>query len=204
MEKTALVITINKFTSYFESNNYYTLHDSESDAKKHLEQVLVDNFKHLNIDFPDNLVDFEYQWFKQQYVKANSFSYKLFFSGKWSEPWDYDDIYDDVLVKLEEYEMANAPDFATMYGEPDPDVEASDNFTIENNEQTHEFETKLKEIISQAQNSKIKDDEVKDCPCERCQEGYAYQQMKKELECEYSKCVNVKQSNEKQSNEINL
>ena len=114
------------------------------------------------------------------------FRYKIFSNDIWSEPWDYDDLYDEILVKLEEYEIANVPDFSKMYGEPDPDVDADDNFTIENNEQTHEFETKLKEIICQAQNAKIKEDEVKDCPCAQCQEGYQLQQLKKQLESEQS------------------
>lgn len=122
----------------------------------------------------------------------------LSWNNKWSEPWDYDDIYDDVLVKLEEYEISNAPNFAKMYGEPDPDVDADDNFNIENTEHVHEFETKLKEIISQAQSVKIREDEIRDCHCEKCQEGYQAQQMKKELEKEYFS--NVKNA----QNEINL
>jgi len=201
MSNFGLIITINRYTNYFESANYHTTHDSVENAKNKLIQTLVDNFKHINIDFPNNLVDFEYHWFKQQYVKANAFTYKIFSNNNWTEPWDCDEIYDEVLSQLEEYEISNPPDFSKMYGEPDPDAEADDNFTVENNEQTHEFETKLKEIISQAQNVTIKDDEVKECPCEKCKEGYAYQQMKKELECEYSNCIKKTVSN---NQEINL
>jgi hypothetical protein len=184
MSKVGLIITINKFTNYFESNCYTILTDSLYNAKNELVLTLVENFKHINIDFPNNLNDFEYIWFKQQYVKANAFLYKVFSDDKWSEPWDYDDIYTDVLNILEEHEISNAPDFSKIYAEPDPDEDVSDNFTIENNEQTHEFETKLKEIISQAQSVKLKEDkdEVKDCPCENCKEGYHRQQMKKEIE----------------------
>ena len=189
MSNIGLIITINRFNTYFESNSYTTLHETIDDARNKLVETLVENFKYINIDFPNNLVDFEYIWFKEQYVNVNSFTYKLFLNNNWSEPWDSDDIYDDVLVKLEEYEIQNAPDFSKMYGEPNPDVEADDKFSIENNEQTHEFESKLKEIISQAQNCKTKEDEVKDCPCEKCQEGYIYQQMKKDLEQEYKNCV---------------
>jgi len=182
MNKIGLFLTVNKFSNYFESRTYTEVSENLDELKDKLIKILVDNFKQINIDFPDNLVDFEYHWFKQQYVKANSFTYKVFSDNKWNEPWDLDELYDDVLLKLEEYEIANVPDFSQMYGEPDPDVDIPDNFTIENNEQTHELEIKLKEIISNAQNSSGKSDEVKDCPCEKCQEGYKYQQVKKELE----------------------
>jgi hypothetical protein len=206
MSKIGLIITINKFTTYFESNTYTFVYDSVNDARNKLVEILVENFKYINIDFPNNLVDFEYIWFKQQYVNVNSFNYKVFLDNRWVEPWDSDDIYDDVLVKLEEYEIQNAPDFSKMYGEPDPDVDTDDKFNIENNEQTHEFESKLKEIISQAQNTKTKDDEVKDCPCEKCQEGYNYQKMKKELEQEYACCLQQKtnSSTVTTNSEINL
>jgi hypothetical protein len=201
MSKIGLIITINRFTSYFESNSRATLHETINDARNKLVEILVENFKHINIDFPNNLVDFEYLWFKQQYINANAFTYKIFDNNRWAEPWDSDDIYDDVLVKLEEYEIQNAPDFSKMYGEPDPDSksEADDKFNIEYNEQTHEFESKLKEIISQAQSVSVKEEEVKDCPCEKCQEGFQYQQMKKELEQEYKSCL--KQST---SNDVNI
>lgn len=201
MSQIGLIITINRFTSYFESNTYTSVFENIDEARNKLVSILVENFKYLNIDFPNNLVDFEYQWFKQQYVKANAFTYKIFSNGIWTEPWDYDDVYDDVLVKLEEYEIQNVPDFAKMYGEPNPDVEADDNFNIENNENVHEFETKLKEIISQAQSVKIQEDEVRDCQCDKCQEGYKVQQMKKELEQEFMS--SIKQSTSS-LNEINL
>jgi hypothetical protein len=202
MSNIGLIITINRFSTYFESNTYTSEFDNIDEAKIKLVNVLVENFKYINIDFPNNLVDFEYLWFKEQYVKANSFTYKIFANNKWSEPWDYDEIYDDVLVKLEEYEISNAPDFTKMYGEPNPDEDTGDNFNIENTEHVHEFETKLKEIISQAQSVKIKEDEIRDCQCEKCQEGYKTQQMKKELEKDYFSYEKKKTC--LQQNEINL
>jgi hypothetical protein len=191
MSKIGLIITINRFKTYFESNSHTTLHETINDARNKLVEILVENFKHINIDFPNNLVDFEYLWFKQQYVNANAFTYKIFDNNHWVEPWDSDDIYDDVLIKLEEYEIQNAPDFSKMYGEPDPNsmIDTDDKSNIEYNEQTHEFESKLKEIISQAQSISVKEEEVKDCSCEKCQEGYIYQQMKKDLEQEYAGCI---------------
>ena len=191
MNKIGLALTINKYNTYFESVSYFTVNESIENAKKSLVNTLVDHFKHINIDFPLDLIDFEYLWFKQQYVKTNSFVYKIYSNETWSEPWELQDIYDEVLEKLEEYEIKNVPDFSKMYGEPNPDSEAYDDFSLEHNEQTHEFESKFKEIISQAQSVKIKEDEIKDCPCDKCQDGCKVQQMKKELEQEYISSVKL-------------
>ena len=203
MEKIGLTITINKFNTYFETKSYYLVCDNIDEAKNKLTDNLVENFRYITIDFPLDLIDFEYLWFKQQYVNTNAFVYKIFTNGQWTEPWETQDIYDEVLEKLEVQEIENVPDFSKMYGEPDPDIEADDNFNVENNEQTHEFETKLKEIISQAQSVKLNEDSVKDCQCEKCQEGYKIQQMKRELETEYAKCVGVNLSKQTESN-INM
>lgn len=184
MNNFGLVLTINKYNTYFESVSYFNVYESLEDAKKLLVNTLVDHFKHINIDFPLELIDFEYAWFKEQYVKTNAFVYKIYSNDRWSEPWEPQDIYDDVLQQLENYEIENVPDFSKMYGEPNPDADAYDDFSIEHNEQTHEFEAKLKEIISQAQSVTIKEDEVKDCPCDKCQDGCKVQQMKRELEQE--------------------
>jgi hypothetical protein len=41
---------------------------------------------------------------------------------------------------------------------------------------------KLKEIISQTNTVKFKEEQVKDCKCKSCQEGYQHQMSKKEEE----------------------
>jgi hypothetical protein len=46
---------------------------------------------------------------------------------------------------------------------------------MENDECYQEMENKLKEIISQSANLKIKEDQVKDCKCKSCQEGFQKQ-----------------------------
>jgi len=175
MNKFALVLTINKYSTYFETQTIYNIYDSLEIAKQSLIDIIFSNFKNINIDYPTDLIDFEYLWFKEQYVKTNAFVYQLCYNDKWSEPWDPQDIYDDVLEKIQDYENKNVPDFSKIYGEPNPDMEEDDNFTSNHTEQSHEFEQKLKEIISSAQNN---DDLLKDCNCSQCQEGCKIQQSK--------------------------
>jgi hypothetical protein len=175
MNKIALVLTINKYFTYFETQTIYNIYDSLEIAKQSLIDIIFSNFKYLNIDYPSDLIDFEYIWFKEQYVKTNAFVYQICYNDKWSEPWDPQDIYDDVLEKIQDYENKNVPDFSKLYGEPNPDMEEDDNFTSNHTEQSHEFEQKLKEIISSAQNN---DDLLKDCNCSQCQEGCKIQQLK--------------------------
>ena len=178
MNKIALVLTINRFTQYFETQTIYNNYDSIEIAKKALIDIIFSHFKNINVDYPHDLIDFEYIWFKEQYVKTNAFVYQIYDNDKWSEPWESQDIYEDVLEKIQEYENENIPDFSKMYGEPNPDVEEDDNFTSDNTEHSFEFEQKLKEIISQAQNTTFKDDQVKDCHCSKCQESYQIQTNK--------------------------
>lgn len=188
MTNIALTLTINKYTNYFESITYYFIGDSLENIKIKLVNQISDHLKHTNISFPLDLVDFEYLWFKEQYVKSNVFVYKVFADNAWSEPWEYQDIYDEVLENIHSYEINNIPDFSKMYGEPNPDEESDDNFKFENDENIHEFETKLKEIISQSENPH-NDETIPDCACEQCQEGYRIQQMKKELESEFDNAI---------------
>ena len=51
-----------------------------------------------------------------------------------------------------EKESSNPPDFETIYGEPNPDEEVNDNFTMEQSEDILKFEKKLAEIMTNAKN----------------------------------------------------
>jgi hypothetical protein len=171
MNKFGLVITINKYSTYFETHTIYNIYDSLENAKQSLIDIIFSNFKNITIDYPTDLIDFEYQWFKEQYVKTNVFVYKIYNNDTWSEPWESQDIYEDVLEKIQDYENKNIPDFSKIYGEPNPDMEEDDNFTSNHTEQNNEFEQKLKEIISSAQSTQLKDNLVKDCHCPQCNKG---------------------------------
>lgn len=176
MSKIALSLTVNKFISHFESISYYLTFDTLENVKTEIINILVTHYKKLHINYPHNLVDFEYEIFNQQYVKADTFNYKIYYNDKWEEPWENQDLYDEVIEKIINEEIENPPDFSEIYGEPDPDENIINSFTMENDECYQQMESKLKEIICQSANIKIKEDTVKDCKCKSCQEGYQQQQ----------------------------
>ena len=180
MNKIGLSLTINKFTTYFESIPHFLMFDTLDNARNELINILVTHYKKLYINYPPVLVDFEYEIFSQNYVKADAFVYKIFSNDRWDEPWESQDIYDDVIERIIKEESDNPPEFSEIYGEPDPDENIINKFTMENDECYQEMENKLKEIISQSSDLKIKDDQVKDCKCKSCQEGYQHQMSKKE------------------------
>ena len=52
---------------------------------------------------------------------------------------------------------------------------------MENDEAYQEMENKLKEIMDQTTSIKLNEEQVKDCKCQRCQQGYDHQQNKREV-----------------------
>jgi hypothetical protein len=167
-QKYGLIVTINKFNNCFESYQEIYTGNSMEDVNNKLINIISTEFNKINIDFPLELSDFEYIWFKQNYVKCDAFSYKIFYDGKWSEPWDNQEIYSDVLDKMLEKTIANPPDFSEMYGEPNPDEDKIDNFAEAPSEQLLEFEQRIKEIIEQSKDAHIGEDTVKECHCDKC------------------------------------
>lgn len=182
MNKIGLSLTINKFTTYFESIPHFLMFENLENARTELINILVTHYKKFHINYPPVLIDFEHEVFSYQYVKAETFVYKVFQNDKWEEPWESQDIYDDVIEQIIKEESENPPDFSEIYGEPDPDENIINKFTMENDECYQEMENKLKEIISQTNTVKFKDDQVKDCKCKSCQEGFQHQLSKKEQE----------------------
>lgn len=178
MNKIGLIINISKYNNYFETSNTTFLCDTIDEAKGKMIEYLVTQMGSLNIDYPMDLHDFEYIWFKQTYVNTNAFTYFIFNDTKWHQPWDLQDIYDEFLDKMIEKDSLNPPDFDTIYGEPNPDEEAEDNFAMEHSEEIQELEKKLSEIISNAKNADTHEDLVRDCDCERCKEGAELQAIK--------------------------
>lgn len=172
MNKIGLIITINKFKHYFETNQLTYMCESMDKAKDTLVDHLVKEFSNLNIDYPSEFSDFEHYWFGQQYVNTNAFYYKLLTEGVWHEPWEHQDIYLDVLDKIQANEEDNPPNFDEIYGEPDPDENIVDKFSMEKNENIHEFEKKLTEIIKQSKTVHFKEDEIKECTCKKCKESH--------------------------------
>lgn len=159
MENIGLFIIINKFTHYFETIHHTTTGTTLDNIKEQLINYLAKQFNSLNIDFPLELCDFEYIWFKQQYVLCNAFNYKIFYQNNWIEPWELEDIYTDVLDKMLEEDTNNPPNFSELYGEPDPDENKINNINIDINEtpekHIEEIAEKLKTIIKQAKHGNI-------------------------------------------------
>jgi len=182
MNKIGLIVNINKYKHYFETSNATFVCDTFDNIKEKLINHLVLHFGNLNIDYPMDLTDFEYIWFNQNYVNTNAFSYFIFSqsdqSAKWSQPWELQEIYDDFLDKMVEKDSLNPPDFDTIYGEPNPDEDMDDNFTMDHNEEIEKFEKKLNEIMTNAKNIEIHENQVKDCDCDKCKEGYELQKAK--------------------------
>jgi hypothetical protein len=136
----------------------------------------VAHFTPLNIDFPLELTEFENIWFNQTYVSADAFTYKIFQNNAWSEPWSQQDIYDDVLEIMLAHEVANPPDFAKIYGEPEIFSEEkseklekeTEKFTEKpiKNKDIEEIETKMRNIMEEAKHNGLEKELT--CNCNDC------------------------------------
>ena len=171
MNSIGLVVNIFKINHNFDTSNATFVCESLDDSKDKLINYLISQLGNLNIDYPMDLTEFENIWFKQNYVNTNAFNYFIFQDGKWIQPWELNEIYDEFLDKMIEQESSNPPDFETIYGEPNPDEEVNDNFTMEQSEDILKFEKKLAEIMTNAKNIDFKEDQIKDCDCNQCKEA---------------------------------
>ena len=144
----ALVITINKFKNHFENKNVYFVCDNLDAAKSLLINKLVEEFGSLNIDFPDDLNEFETIIFNREYVKGDVFSYNIFSENNWIKPWADTIIYEELLEKLYEEEIKNPPDFSKLYKE-------------EYNSDEDQLNCELSKVDI--------DEHLEDCDCATCQ-----------------------------------
>ncbi len=136
MSSVGLVIVINKYKNYFETKQHFLICDTLFNTKEKLLELLTEYFNKINIDYPLKLEDFEYEWFGQQYVKSNAFSYKIFVDGKWDEPWELQDIYDEVLERIVKHEIDNY--------KPD---EENENFSIKDIPELNGYEGTIPEEL---------------------------------------------------------
>ena len=164
-----LIINFIKYTQYFNIITESYICNDIDDAKKKLIDYLINQFQYLKIDFPLNLEDFEYIWFKNEYINTNVFTYKIFINNKWEEPWELQDIYTDLLDILQNIENEKILDLSEIYGEPNPDEYKEDNFSINNSEETCELKNIMNKIINDSKNINQKNDFVKECKCIKCQ-----------------------------------
>ena len=147
-----LIITINKYTSWFSSNTDTFTFNTLDEVQNKLVNYLTEKVITMNIDFPQELEDFEYVWFKENYLNAPFFSYKIFNNNDWSEPWDKQDIYSLVLDNIIKVQEESNINYDNLYG--DPNAEETSGFY--SNDGTHidandleELDNKINELMDQ-------------------------------------------------------
>ena len=113
-----LIITINKYTSWFSSSTetftFNTLEETQNKLVSYLTDILIN----INIDFPQDLDDFETLWFNEKYTTLSFFNYRLFNNDLWSDPWDNQEIYSLVLENLIKVQQEQNINYEQLYGEP--------------------------------------------------------------------------------------
>jgi hypothetical protein len=119
-------------------------------CKKLLIEYLASLLKNINIDFPDDILDFEYIWFQQTFMESSFFSYDV----DNEEPWEYQEIYEEVLEKLLQIEHANIPNFSELYSEEEEEDYNYSNIA----EQEHENALEKFDQVEQ----------VEECKCAKC------------------------------------
>ena len=140
-----LIIIINKYLS----QELLTFNLASIDeAKDKLISVLIDKFKNLNIDFPLLLSDLEYLWFNEEAIDLPIFSYKIF-DDIWTNPWEEQDIYSDVLDKLHEIEINTIPDLSKLYNEP------SENYSYNEPSENHLYDEPSENNIDANKNTEL-------------------------------------------------
>jgi hypothetical protein len=128
-----LIITINKYSSWYSSKSTTFTFNTLDEAYTKLVSIITDIVNNLNIDFPLDLDDFETIWFDGNYVGSSFFEYKIFNNDMWSEPWDKQDIYSQVLDNLIKIQQEQNINYEELYGEPT----INDNGGFYSNEGTH-------------------------------------------------------------------
>ena len=168
MNKLGLIININGYNNKFFNFEKTFICNDLNHARLILLNYLSSNLNILNIDYPLNFDELDYYWFDGNHIDAKIFSYKIFDNTKWIEPWDYDELYSEILEIMNKQEIETAPDFSKLYSENDDnDNDNDNNNNINNNndndnnndnnnndnkEKTKEmnFEEIIKDIISKS------------------------------------------------------
>lgn len=100
--KIGLIVTINKptlsITNTFSCNTI-------DECYLELITYLSKEFNKCIFDLPTNYEMFQILWFDKLYNDSpdfdyECFTYNIFNNNEWTKPWDYDDIYNDLLDKI--------------------------------------------------------------------------------------------------------
>lgn len=151
MNNIGLYLNITKFKSFYETIPYFLIVPTIEIAKQEILKILSTYFKVLNIDYPLEFHEFEFIWFNQQYINVSAFSYKLFINNKWEEPWELQELYNDILEIMHDEEIKLI------------------NESVQDDE---EDENEPKDIIDPElkQHVEFEEDTVKECFCAKCQD----------------------------------
>lgn len=182
-----LSITFIKYCNHFKIFNEYLICDDIDQAKEKLIDYIVKQIQYKNIDFPLDFDNFEYIWLDNNYIDGNMINYKIFIENKWIEPWDLQEIYSDVLNKIEELytcvltHLQNEKiEISNLFEELDEDIINDDNNdklehneldTLENKEcskEYNEFENEINSILNKVN---MKNKFEKKCECNKCNES---------------------------------
>ena len=163
-----LSITFIKYTKRFEILNEYLICDNIDQAKEKIIDYIVKQIQYINIDFPLEFENFEYIWFENNYINTNMINYKLFINNDWIEPWDLQELYTDVLDKLQEKIYATEINFSELFEETNEDNAIDNNVNLEHDIKFDDFEKKMHNIFKNIDKINIKDDFVKNCKCDNC------------------------------------
>jgi len=95
-----LIVTINEYKNHFKSYNKTFVCDTIENAKTELITCIASIFNILDVDFPQDVYDFERIWYDNKYVLAKIYDYKLFVNNKWETPWEYEELYYDIIDEI--------------------------------------------------------------------------------------------------------
>jgi len=142
-----LIITINEYKNYFKSYDKTFICDTIDIAKNELIKYIAELFNKLDIDFPEDIYDFERIWYDNKYINAKIYNYKLFIDNKWIEPWEYEELYYDIIDQIVKIES-----------EKPVEEEINDDNDDDNNDNNSDNENKNEyEYLESSNNDKLKD-----------------------------------------------
>lgn len=80
---------------------------------------LITNIKNKiskNIDYPQNLDDFATLfWYDENYMDNEIFDYKIFHNNEWVQPWELQELYEEITQIIYQVDLQNSIFLKTNY-----------------------------------------------------------------------------------------
>lgn len=109
----------------------YELFTFNCDTIEECKGKLLVNIKNKifkNIDYPQHLEDFTtLYWYNDNFMDNHIFDYKIFYNNEWSQPWELQELYDDVIDIIHQVDIQNSIYLKTNYYSGELDESESDN-----------------------------------------------------------------------------